>query len=153
QVQANAGQLLTAITSLPAGGTPINNITLRLFNASGTELASYIYGYNSSSRIDYQFAATGTYYVGISGYPNYYYNPNAACSPAPYYTPATGDYQLSLTLLTPTADAAGDTIATAQATGLGPTDGSYSVTARIGDGLYPLRDVDLYQVQVAAGQV
>jgi hypothetical protein len=153
QVQANAGQLLTAITSLPAGGTAINNITLRLFNASGTELASYYYGYNSSSRIDYQFAAAGTYYVGISGFPNTNYNPNVAGSGTPYYTPATGDYQIGLTLVTPTPDAAGDTIATAQASNLGPADGSYSVTARIGDGLYPLRDVDLYQFQAAAGQV
>jgi hypothetical protein len=38
--------------------------------------------------------------------------------------------------------AAGDTIATAQATNLGPADGIFSATAKIGDGLYPLKDVD-----------
>jgi hypothetical protein len=153
KIQANAGQLLTAITSLPTGSTGINGITMRLFDASGNQLYIYYYGYNSSSRIDYQFVSTGTYYVGISGYPNYNYDPNVGGSGSPYYTPATGDYQLSLTLLTPTADAEGDTIATALATGLGTADGSYSHTASIGNGLYPLQDVDMYQVTVNAGQV
>jgi hypothetical protein len=153
QVQANAGQLLTAVTSLPTGGVPINGITMRVFDATGAERAISYYGYNSSSRIDYQFPSTGTYYVGLSGYPNYNYNPNAGGSGAPYYTPATGDYQLSLTVVTPAADAAGDTLATAQATGLGPAAGTFSATAKIGDGLFPLQDVDLYQVQAGAGQL
>ena len=153
QIQANAGQLLTAITSLPTGGSAINGITMRLFDSTGNQLAIYYYGYGSSSRIDYQFASTGTYYVGISGYPNYNYDPNVGGSGSPYYTPATGDYQLSLTLVTPVADAEGDTIATALATGLGTADGSYSRTASIGNGLYPLQDVDMYQFQVSAGQV
>jgi hypothetical protein len=153
RVDANAGQLLSIVSSLPTGGTPINGITLRLFNSSGTELALSYFGYNSSLRLDYQFASAGTYYVGVSGYPNYNYNPNIGGSGTPYYTPPTGDYTLNLTLVTPTADVAGDTIATAQATGLGPTDGTFSATAKIGDGLYPLRDVDLYQIQATAGQV
>jgi hypothetical protein len=149
RVDVSAGQVLTAVTSLPSGGTPINYyMTLELFDANGNQLASYNYGYNSSARIDYQFTTAGAYYVGVSGYP--YYNPNVANSG---YAGGTGDYQLSLTLGTPVADAAGDTIATAQATNLGPSDGTFSATAKIGDGLYPLRDVDLYQISAGAGQV
>src|SRR5262249_21829121 len=153
QVQVTAGQLLTAITSLPTGGAPINYITMRLFDSSGSQLAIIFSGSNSTSRIDYQFAAGGTYYVGLSGYPNTNYDPNVAGSGTPYFTPATGDYQLSLTLVTPVADAAGDSIATAQATNLGPSDGTFSATTKIGDGLYPLKDVDLYQFNPSAGQV
>ena len=153
RVDANAGQLLSAVTSLPVGGTPINYITMRLFDVSGNQLAINYTGYSSALRIDYQFASAGTYYVGISGFPNYNYNPNVGGSGNPYYTPATGDYQLNLTLMTPVADAAGDTIATAQATGLGPADNTFTATAKIGDGLYPLRDVDMYRIQANAGQV
>jgi hypothetical protein len=153
RVDVNTGQLLSAVTSLPTGGTPINGITLRLFDASGNQQAVSYYGSNSSLRIDYQFATGGAYYVGVSSYPNYNYNPNVGGSGNPYYAPPTGDYQLTLTLVTPSADTAGDTIATAQATGLGPADNTVITTARIGDGLYPLRDVDLYQVQGHAGQV
>jgi hypothetical protein len=149
RVDVNAGQVLTAITSLPTGGTPINSTNLRLFNSSGGQLASYLYGYGSSSRIDYQFAAAGTYFVGVSGSP--YYDPNVAGSANTGY--GTGDYQLNLTLVTPVADAAGDTLATAQATNLGPSDGSFSTNATIGDGLYPLKDVDLYQITASAGQL
>src|SRR5262249_46290216 len=78
-----------------------------------------------------------------------FYDPNVAGSG---YPGGRGDYQLSLTLVTPVADTAGDTIATAQATNLGPTDGSFSTTAHIGDRLYPLQDVDLYRIDAAAAQ-
>src|SRR5262249_13505239 len=122
RVDVNTGQLLTAQTSLPTGGTPINYYTsLRLFNSTGSLLAHYDYGYNSSAHIEYQFAAAGAYYVGVSGYP--YYDPNVGGSG---YPGATGDYHLALSLVTPTADAEGDTIATAQATGLGTADGTYT---------------------------
>jgi hypothetical protein len=38
-----------------------------LFDSTSTLLVYYDYGYNSSARIDYQFAAAGTYYLGVSG--------------------------------------------------------------------------------------
>src|SRR5262249_8169601 len=105
------------------------------------------YGY--SNRLEFQFSTAGTYYVGVSGYPDYYYNPNVAGTGT---DGSRGDYQLNLTLATPTADTAADTLAAAQATGLGPGNGSFGVNAHIGDGLHPLRDVDLYQFQATAGQ-
>src|SRR5262245_3212699 len=50
-------------------------------------------------------------------------------------------------------DAAGDTLATAQATALGPATGTFTATAKIGDGLYLGRDVDLYRLDAVAGQL
>lgn len=111
-------------------------------------LSNYYNASNSAASIAYQFSAAGTYYVGVSGYP--YYDPNVAGSA---YASGTGDYQLNLALVTPAADAAGDTIATAQATNLGPAAGTFSATATIGDGLYPLKEVDLYRIDVAVGQM
>jgi hypothetical protein len=148
QITASAGQLLTATTALPASGTAIPYTVLELFNSAGTQLGNYSSASISNTRIDYQFGAAGTYYIGVSGYP--YYNPNIGGSG---YQGYTGNYRLNLTLATPVADAEGDTIATALATGLGTADGSYTHTARIGDGLNPLRDVDMYQITVNAGQV
>jgi hypothetical protein len=148
RVDVNAGQVLTAVTSLPAGGTPLNATVLKLFDPAGNPLWVALYGGNSSERLDYVFTTGGTYYLGVSGQQSY--NPNHGGSGI---SEATGDYQLNLTLVTPTADTAGDTIATAQATNLGPTAGTFNATATIGDGLYPLKDVDLYRVDVAAGQV
>jgi hypothetical protein len=151
-VDVTAGQVLSAVTSLPAGGSPINGITLRVFDSAGAQQTIYYSGYNSSSQIDWQFANAGTYYVGVSGYPNYNYDPNTGGSGNLYYTPATGDYQLKLTLVTPTADSEGDTTATALAADL--SSGTYTHTAKIGDGLNPLADVDLYRVDnVQPGQV
>ena len=121
---------------------------VRLFDSSGNELINNAFGNGTYSRFQYQLAGAGTYYVGVSGYPNYSYNPAVANSGYSYQS--LGDYHLDLSLATPVADAAGDTIATAQATGLGPTPGTFSATAKIGDGLYPTKDVDLYRVDAAA---
>src|SRR5262249_50958286 len=95
--------------------------------------------------------AAGTYYLGLSGYGNFSYNPTVGGSGV---VGQTGDYHLDLSLVTPTADAVGDTIATALDTRLGPNAGTYTMpTTRIGDGLFVSRDVDLYQFRVQAGQV
>jgi hypothetical protein len=155
QFKANAGEVLTATTSLPTGGTPVDTY-LRLFDANGNEVANNndYNNVNQYSQIrNFVFGASGTYYIGVSGTPNAYYDPSTGGSGQPYYTPGTGNYRLDLNLFNPTPDAAGDTLATAQATGLGPTDGTFGATASIGDGLYFNADVDLYQINAAAGQV
>src|SRR5262249_6588584 len=128
QFNASTGQVLTALTSLPTGGTPMYYNTLRLFDSAGNQLASYYYRYDYSARIDYQFASAGSYYVGVSGDGSY--DPNVAGSGSAGYR---GDYQLSLKLATPTGDTAGDTLATAQVTGIGPANGVFGVNAHIGD--------------------
>src|SRR5205807_7052600 len=99
---------------------------------------------------DFQIPTTGTYYVGVSGGFNFYYDPNIAGSGSSAYY--TGSYNLTMSLVTPTADAAGDTLATAQVTSLTAGDGSYTATGYIGDGLYRSKDVDLYQITATAGQ-
>src|SRR5262249_51969022 len=144
QVSAAAGQVLTALTSVPDGGTPFT-VYLRLFDASGNELAT---GYDA---FDYHVTAAGTYYLGLSGYGNFFYNPTVGGSGG---IRQTGDYHLDLSLVTPTADAVGDTLATALDTRLGPNAGTYTMpTSRVGDGLYVSRDVDMYQFRVQAGQI
>src|SRR5262249_39640578 len=142
-----AGQVLTAITTTPPGGTPVE-ADMRVFDATGTQVAGI------SNALEFTAPAAGTYYVGVSGYPNLYYDPNVAGSGTPYYTPPAGDYRLDLTVTTPTPDAGGDTIATALDTQLGPNAGDYSMpSTRIGDGLYVSRDQDVYKFRAQAGQV
>src|SRR5439155_670507 len=58
-----------------------------------------------------------------------------------------------LNLRTLTPDAVGDTLPDALVTSLNKADGTYSVaSARIGDGLFLNKDVDLYKFQATAGQ-
>jgi hypothetical protein len=149
---AQANQLLTVSTSQPPGGQAMSTY-LRLFNAAGQQLAASYNYYSYGAISNYQLVAGGTYYLGVSGYPNYYYDPNVGGSGYSYYGGfSTGDYQLDMSLQTLTPDAAGDTLASAQDTGLNQAPGTFTATAKIGDGLYQSRDVDLYTVQVAAGQ-
>src|SRR5437764_5832916 len=87
----------------------------------------------------------------MSRYYNIYYDPSVGGSGS--VGMSSRHYRLRRTRATPVADAAGDTLATAQATNLEPTAGTFSATAKIGDGLYPVKDVDLYRVDVNAGQI
>src|SRR5262249_39344469 len=129
QINVNAGQFLRARTTLPPGGSAMDTI-LRLFNSGGTQLAYNDDYFGVYSYIEHSFTTAGTYYVGVSGYANFSYDPTVAGSGSPG---STGDFRLDLTLETPTADAAGDTLATALTTNLGPANGTYSTTAQIGD--------------------
>ena len=71
---------------------------LRLFNASGNELAfNDDHGGTLYSQITYSFASAGTYYVAVSGYDNRSYNPSIAGSGST--TNTFGDYQLELDLV------------------------------------------------------
>jgi hypothetical protein len=94
--QANAGTVLYAATLPAAGGDAVDS-TLRLFDASGAQLAidDDISQNNENSFIQYRFNTGGTYYVGVSGDPNSTYNPNAGGSGV---LGAIGDYELLLYL-------------------------------------------------------
>lgn len=95
QVQANAGSRLTARTTGNCTSATTDTV-MRFFTAPGVQLAVDDDGGGGfCSMISFQFTAAGTYYVGISGYPNFSYNPNTGGSGDPG---STGNYGLTMTL-------------------------------------------------------
>jgi hypothetical protein len=151
--QANAGTTVTLVTSLPTGGHPSDTI-LRLFNSAGTQLA-----FNDDdepatdrySRITFNITTTGTYYVGVSAFDQFNYDPNVYASGTDANFSALGDYHLDISL-TAQADI-GDTLATALNTGVGPGVGSYFLPAEVlGNGPQGRKDVDIFRFQATAGQ-
>ena len=85
------GFTLTATTSHP---TDTTDTVLRLFDASGTELAlndDHLGG--PYSQLTFTFTVTGTYYIGVSGAPDVAYDP-ATGGGIP--VSATGAYDLTL---------------------------------------------------------
>jgi hypothetical protein len=139
--QAALGSTLNVATTTPSGGNPMTAY-LRLFDVNGNELANS----GAGTTLAYTFAASRTYYLGVSGSPNTAYSPTVAGSGVPG---STGDYHLDATLTsTPNV---GDTLSTALATNLGPASGSYSNTATLGGGAAGAADVDLYRFQVGTG--
>jgi hypothetical protein len=151
--QATAGQTLNLWTGFPAGGTTSMDTILRLFDASGNELEwNDDFGSSLYSRIaNFIIPATGTYYVGVSGYENFDYDPNL---PGTGVSGSTGDYELFIQLTIAVEDPEGDALTTAFQTGIGPgrLPNPFVRTAAIGDGLYASRDVDLYRFEASAGQ-
>jgi hypothetical protein len=124
----------------------------RLFDAAGTAVRSV-----DDSPMQYAVPATGTYYLGISGYSNDDYDPNVAGSGS---TGDTGMTNLTLTRVgggqtvppPPLGEAVdpGDTLALAYHLALA-ADRRMTVQATLGDGAQGSRDVDLYRVDLAAG--
>jgi hypothetical protein len=93
------GTMLTAETSLPPGGTAMDTV-LRLFD-SNRQLAindDIVPRVNLYSRIQYTFSSSGTYYIGVSGYPNSAYNPQVVGQGQPG---STGSYRLLLETIAP----------------------------------------------------
>lgn len=66
---------------------------LRLFDAQGNELSSNDEFFGPDALIDYFVPTGGTYYVGVSGFPNDAYNPTVAASGV---SQSTGVYDLLL---------------------------------------------------------
>jgi chitinase len=119
---------------------------LRLFDANGNQLAANDDANGGLySQLNYTFGATGTYYLGVSGYGNSSYNPVTGSGTA---GGSTGDYNLSLNV---SAVDPGDTLATAYTTPLSGALGGYSTTTALGDGPNGAKDVDLYAFQANAG--
>ncbi len=92
RVQANAGTTLYALTTPQLGTGDSFNAVVRLFNSSGTQLAA-VDPNSPVALLQYKITSTGTYYIGISGHGNAFYNPNVAASGA---LAAIGDYSLTL---------------------------------------------------------
>ena len=102
---ADVGKVFAFGTAFPSGGASVDTY-IRLFNSAGTEIA-----YNDDSGNDYRYSylswtatAAGTYYLGVSVYPNIYYNPNVAGSGQD--ASLTGDYTLTIARPTTTSQAA-----------------------------------------------
>ncbi|NBV44855.1 MAG: hypothetical protein EBR86_04265 [Planctomycetia bacterium] len=140
----NAGQTFTFDIDRPAGGR-LDSV-IRIFNASGTEVASNDDGPNPmepmtvESFLQFTFPAAGTYYLGISGFSNVAYDAVSGAGDAPG---STGDYTLVIGAPVNDPD---DTIS--EATSLGAIGASRSVGGAVTDVL----DVDLFSFTVAAGQ-
>ncbi|MFZ4732674.1 MAG: DVUA0089 family protein, partial [Pirellulales bacterium] len=139
-----AGQTVNFDIDRPAGGT-LDSV-IRLFNASGTELAANDDGPHPTepmsveSYLQFTFATAGTYYLGISGFSNVAYDAASGEGDAPG---STGGYVLAIDLPGNDPD---DTLA--EATPLGAIIATRTVSGAVGDPL----DVDLFSFSVAAGQ-
>src|SRR5262249_28314683 len=126
------------------GGTAMDTY-LRLFDASGTQVAANDDASGLYSRIDYSFAKPGTYYIGVSGYPDSDYKPNTGGSGS-LKSATLADYRLTLGL------DHGDTLANAVDTGLSSAAARpVSFTEALGNGTRGAEDVDLYKFTASAG--
>ena len=125
---------------------------LRLFDADGNEIGKSDDRpapgeiFSLDSYLTFIARDTGIYYVGVSSVDNVNYDPNSNSNVTDGST--TGDYQLAIDLVEVVPeDDPDDTIAEATATGLDTPETSASFTNKIDVG----RDIDLYQLQLDAG--
>ncbi len=97
--QAPGGSTFTAATVLPPSGSSFDTF-LRLFDASGNQLAFDDDGGPGTLSLisNFLIQATGTYYIGVTGFNNSVYNANTG---AGRRAGATGNYQLNLSLAVP----------------------------------------------------
>ncbi len=137
-----AGQRITFDIDRPSGS---QDSFLRLFNAQGTQLASNDDGPTPGEAnsveafLDFTFTTGGTFFVGVSGFPNTNYNPLTGAGDA---TGSIGAYRLTLT---PVGDL-DDQIA--EAVSLGAMTQTRTATGAIDLGT----DVDMFSFTVTAGQ-
>lgn len=148
--QGVAGSSVTLQTFRPTNGQSMDTI-LRLFDASGNQLAEDDDDPNGgtlySGMYNYVLPKSGTFYVGVSGYSNFSYNPTTGGSGT---GGSIGDYEVYIAVNSVPTDV-GDTIYSAQATGVGPATGSYANTSSIGDAPNRTNDVDMYSFFGVAG--
>ena len=141
-----AGESLEATIRAAATGSSLDSF-LRVFNAAGQQLA---FNDDASGSLDSQVvfsaAATGTYYVGVSGYGNSAYTPATGGGTA---AGSTGPYEVTFRRSLPPLEP-NDSLS--QATVVTPVAGAARFDAVIGDGAYGSGDVDLFRVSLAAGQ-
>lgn len=74
---------------------------LRLFDSNGVELAvndDFVPGATLDPRIDFTATTPGTYFVGVSGFANFFYNPQLAGSGSNFFGSqfSTGPYTITL---------------------------------------------------------
>ncbi len=155
--QLDAGGRVTIDIDARTNGSNLDSI-LRIFDSTGNQLASDDDSEapgeadTYDSYLDFTATQTGTYYVGVSGYSNFYYNPNIAGSGSSSYT---GNYNLQMTVAAPLPpETPGDTLATALNSGLTSANpGTFNLNAQIGDNprVGTNSDVDMIAFQLDAG--
>ncbi len=140
-LQLAAGDRLVADIEAQSTGSSLDTL-LRLFDSTGNELSFNDDDGTGSldSLIEFTVPADGTYYVGVSDFGNFFYDPNVEGSGG---GSSTGVYDLKLLVSPPLSD---DTIA-----GATPTNLASGVEATTSADIDPLGDVDLYAVSMAAG--
>lgn len=154
RIQAGVNTILTARSSPGPFGDAMDPL-LRLFDSAGNQLlANDDYVTTRYGRLDYQFAAAGTYYLGVSGSPNESYNPAMGGSGAA--ADVMGAYGLQMTLLVAPAIAPdiGDDLFNSSWTnvyGFATANGYSLDNARVGDGALAASDVDMFVLYASAG--
>jgi len=140
----DAGDLLVADIDADEIGSELDSI-LRVFDSSGVEVArNDDSGDWLDSYVSFVAPSAGTYYVGVSGYPNDLYDAWEAGSGG---AGSVGTYDLTLEVRDrPPLDVPGDTIPDAMLTGHDGSDKTVWFSYEIGDGLFGDRDVDILSV-------
>ena len=127
---------------------------LRLFDSDGRQLARNDDANGSlDSFLSYDVEAEGTYFVGVSSYGNSRYRPVREGSGRRGHT--TGRYEATFSRISRSdgdggAVDAGDTLQTANQ--VDASMGPVRFAGQIGDGVQRSRDVDMYALNLVAGQ-
>lgn len=146
-----SGQVVDFNINTPLNGPGGLGSYVRLFAASGQELASnndgYAPGENNlgfDSYLRYSFQSSGTYYIGVSNYTNIRYNPVTGTGDFAGGMNSTGSYSLVVNALPIDAD---NRLSTATQIGtVSTTEKSFTST------ITPDIDIDIFSVTVSAGQ-
>jgi Dockerin type I domain/Bacterial pre-peptidase C-terminal domain len=147
----SAGQIVDFNINTPLNGPGSLGTYIRLFNASGTQLAANNDAaapgetQGSDSYLRFTFPSAGTFYLGVSNSNNIGYNPNDGTGDTSGGSHSTGGYQLLVQALPADPD---NTFG--KAVSLGPV----SITATsVSAAIDPDIDIDIYSFSVSAGQV
>lgn len=99
QVQLDAGDQVTIDINASDFGSPLDSI-LRLFDSAGNEVA-FNDDFNSlDSFINFTASTSDTYYIGVSGYDNFFYDPFVEGSGGNIGF-RTGDYDVEISVIVP----------------------------------------------------
>jgi len=135
-------QAVIALTPQPDGQSM--DTMLRLFDATGNELAANDDHNGLYSRLEHSIGESGTYYFGVSGYPRGDYDPHFEGADDNTSGGSLGDYRVNFSLIEDPDP--GQRLAHARDTGLCPEDPQFEIQETIGNGSAGNRDVDLYHL-------
>lgn len=138
-LRLEAGQSLSANIDAETLGSTLDSV-LRVFDGTGKEIASNDDFDANDPYIELQVQTTGTYYVGVSSYSNFFYDPSIE---GIWSGSSSGQYKLRIA----SNSDGNDTLD--RATTVGMTIGE---TVTRSERIDFSGDVDLYSVALAAGQ-
>lgn len=141
--QLNQGDLATIDIDFVTSANALDDSVLILFDEQGNELAFSDDGaavdelFTFESYLSFLAAETGTYYVGVSGYLNWFYDPMVPGSGSE--SPSTGDYSIEITV---TASEAVPNDDFSSFYGYGMTDAAAAIATATGsDSFAPVADL------------